>query len=240
MLPKTILGMCDVGKQGSYEVAEHHFSSARLHHYLVAAGGDRDLAHALYVWNSQLAAALFADLGHLEVAVRNALDERMTMRHQSAGHPGSWLDDPTGALGRDLINARPRHRQPYRDIDRARRRVHDNGKPLDHGQIISETSLGLWHQLVSKRFASSLWPDLARAFPHAPSRNRALVADRLEALRDLRNRIGHHHRIWNLPCEGLQVQLQELAGYIDPDLATWIEASSSLSSTLARSPLAAL
>src|SRR5699024_11272242 len=48
-------------------------------------------------------------------------------------------------------------------------------------------------------------------------------------LRDLRNRIGHHHRIWLQPCAKRHQQLLDLAGYIDPELRAWIRESSARS-----------
>jgi hypothetical protein len=189
----------------------------------------------LYAWNAQLAAAFFIDLGHLEVALRNALDARMTARHDGLGRPQTWLDDPTGELGRDLTGA-GKNKQPYSDIFTARGRVQKNNKQLDHGQILSETAFGLWHQLVSKKW-TGLWPELADAFPHAPNRSRETVAAPVSDLRNLRNRIGHHHRIWTQPCAQRHAQLLDVAGYIDPDLRTWIEDNSTVPDLIANSPL---
>jgi len=218
---------------------EIHFSEARLRQYLEHAGRDEDKALELYSWNSKLAASFFIDLGHLEVALRNAIDTRMTLRHNALKRPQSWLDDPTGELGRDLHSSgRPHHKQPYKDIAIARNRVRSNRKDLTHGQILSETLFGLWHQLVSKRWTSKLWPDLARAFPHSPDRRRETVSVPVADLRDLRNRIGHHHRIWLQPCAKRHQQLLDLAGYIDPELRAWIRESSAVPGLLNGSPLA--
>lgn len=139
---------------------ERHFSTPRLRPYLQRASGNQSHALELYRWNSALAAAFFVDLGHLEVGLRNAVDARMTARHRLRGLPGTWLDDPAGELGRDLRGNS--HRRPYRDIHGARNRVRQNDKALTHGQVLSETPFGLWHQLVSKRW-TPLWPDLADA-----------------------------------------------------------------------------
>ncbi len=222
----------------AFGAIQGHLAEPRLRQYVVAAGGDHDKALELYTWNTRLAAALFVDLGHLEVALRNALDARMTERHARLARSATWLDDPTGELGRDLRSSgRPRHHAPYRDIASARSRVSSNGKPLDHGQILSETSFGLWHQLVSKRFTTTLWPDLAGAFPYAPNRTRATVADPISDLRELRNRIGHHHRVWPLPCGLRHAQLLDVAGYIAPELRSWIAANTTVTALLAASPL---
>ncbi|WP_086150517.1 Abi family protein [Cellulosimicrobium sp. KWT-B] len=224
-----------MSKQDPYDALEPHISEPRLRQYLGQFAGDKARALELYRWNAQLAAAFFVDLGHLEVALRNALDARMQARHVALGLPNTWLDDPRGELGRNLQDPK-KHRQPYRDIATARDRVRQNMKAHSHGQVLSETSFGLWHQLVSKRW-TNLWPDLAHAFPHAPDRTRETVADPISDLRDLRNRIGHHHRIWPLACDQLHDQLLDVAGHIDPELRTWIETNSVVPALLAASPL---
>lgn len=219
---------------GSTDAALGRLGTARMRLYLTAVAHDQERALDLYRWNARLAAAFFVDLGHLEVGLRNGLDARMAARHAALGRPASWIDDPTGELGRDLSGA-ARHRRPYRDVEEARRRVRANAKPMTHGQVLSETSLGLWHQLVSKRWMK-LWPDLADAFPYAPDRARQTVAAPIADLRDLRNRISHHHRIWALPCARRHEQLLALAGWIEPGFRAWVAEGSTVASLLAARP----
>lgn len=216
-----------------FEVVRRHVSEARLRPYVRAADGSTSEAVRLYEWNARTAAAFLVDLGHLEVALRNAIDHRMQARHRARGLSGTWLDDPEGELGRDPASRR--HRRPFADIDTARRRVRENGKPLSHGQVLSETPFGLWHQLLSRRW-TSLWPDLAHAFPHAPDRARSTVAGPVAGLRALRNRIGHHHRIWTLPCVERHEDLRTVAGFIDPALRRWIDHGSSVAALLRSAP----
>ncbi len=211
---------------------DRHVGVARMAGYLSQCGGDAERAAALYVWNAKVAGALGTDLGHLEVALRNALDERMMSRNLRLKRSGDWLDDPTRELGRDRWGT-GKHAQPYKDIASAKGRVSSNSKPMSHGQVVSETTFGLWHQLVSKKWSTTLWPDLASAFPHAPNRTRETVADPVEALRDLRNRMSHQHRIWPRDLEQDRVAILTVAGYIDPDLARWIEAQSGVTELLA-------
>lgn len=215
-------------------LSPRHLSEPRLRDYLEACDGDLEGALALYTWNAQLAGALWVDLGHLEVALRNGLDARMRLRHIALGRPGSWLDDPTGELGRDRFGL-GRHAQPYKDVAEARNRVTWNKKPLSVDQILSETTFGLWHQLVSRR-QTFLWPDLADAFPHAPDRSRSTVAVPVSHVRHLRNRIGHHHRIWRLDCAREHARLLGLAAYIAPDLRTWIAGNSGVPRLVAARP----
>lgn len=214
---------------------DRHLGAARIAGYLRECGGDPDRADRMYVWNATVAGALGRDLGHLEVALRNALDDRMTARHARLGRPDDWIDDPTKEIGRDRWGA-GKHAQPYRDLASAKARVTSNRKPLSHGQVISETTFGLWHQLVSRRWSTVLWPDLAGAFPHAPNRTRETVADPIEALRGLRNRMSHHHRIWPRALGQDRAAVLTVAGYIDPELASWIERQSDVAALLLARP----
>lgn len=216
--------------------ALNRLGPARMQPYLADAGGAASRAVDLYAWNSAVAAAFWTDLGHLEVFLRNVLDARMIIRHSRLGRVGDWLDDPTGELGRDMSGSRrPRHRQPFKDIDAARGRVRTNHKPVGRDQTISETTFGLWHQLVAahQRF---LWPDLAAAFPHAPSRAQHHVGDPLARLRSLRNRIAHHHRIVGLDLVGRHEDIGTLLRYIDPVLRDWVDGASRVSALLGDKP----
>lgn len=213
---------------------ENHIGSSRLHLYVQHCGGDHVRAVELYRWNARLAASFWLDLGHLEVALRNALDAKMRQIYTTHGVESEWLDDPARVLGRDA-HGKGHHAQPYKDIAIARSRVRRNEKPRTRDQIISETSFGLWHQLVS-RAQMSFWPDLVGAFPHAPSRAQPVVSEPVSRLRHFRNRIAHHHRIWALDGPARHQDLVTVAGYIDPELATWIEAGSSVQQLLAQQP----
>lgn len=218
----------------SWAQIEVHMGSARMAAYVERCNGDQARAVDLYVWNAKLAAAFWLDLGHVEVALRNALDARMTLRSAKHGSNVDWLNDPQRELGRDAIKA-GRHKQPFKDIHEARNRVRRNDKVVSHDQVISETSFGLWHQLVS-RSQTFLWPDLAGAFPHAPDRAQPTIAEPVSRLRHFRNRIAHHHRIWTLNGRERYEDILRLAGYIEPGLASWIDGHSSVSTLMEGQP----
>lgn len=63
-----------------------------------------------------------------------------------------------------------------------------------------------------------LWLDLADTFAYASSRSQAPVWKRLAKLRDLCNRIGHHHSIGSLDLEDRWNYILVLTGSIDPEL----------------------
>ncbi|MBS7548793.1 Abi family protein [Dietzia massiliensis] len=199
---------------------ERHFAPARLQHYLARAQGDHVMAMELYRWNVAISGAFWQSFAYFEVAFRNALDARLAERHLALGRSGHWVFDDFRELGRDG-NGVDKHRQPYKDIAESIGRVRRNRKPLNPGQIISELPFGFWHQMVSRRHMF-LWPDIAGAFPHAPTRDQSTIQDPVKRLRELRNRIGHHHRVWSEDVQARYGDLLSVAGCIDPALAEFI------------------
>lgn len=70
-----------------FEALEAAISVDRLGTYLSETGGDRTLARELYVWDRDVAAAMFADIAIIEVALRNSI------HHVLAAHFGErWYE----------------------------------------------------------------------------------------------------------------------------------------------------
>jgi hypothetical protein len=176
--------------------------------------GNHEMAVQLYRWNSESASAYWEAIAYVEVALRNLIDEKMTLRQHSLGRDTHWIFDDFFELGRNQILGEP-PTQPFKEISDAMRRVRSNRKPMTPDQIISELSFGFWHQMLSKK-QLFLWPGLASGFINAPSSSLTFE------IRNLRNRIGHHHRLdSNSAVAGFQLILK-LACAIDEDLAEWI------------------
>jgi hypothetical protein len=108
---------------------------------------------------------------------------------------------------------------------------------LSPQQVISETSLGFWQQLVSAKMRN-LWPDLASAFPYAPSRDQKYVSELIKDFRALRNRISHHHKLHLKTIERGESMICELAKAIDPDFEAWLRSISKVDQVLGRLPVA--
>lgn len=137
---------------------EQRLSPERLSTYVVACTGRLDDALVLYQWNTAVTGAFWEDMAHLEVLLRNAIDDRLTVRHADRGRTGTWLDDP----------ARELTKYAREDITRAKERLRSKRKQFSRGQVVSELSFGFWRFLLSKRH-TNLWPDVATGFPHAPN-----------------------------------------------------------------------
>lgn len=198
----------------------------RLSSYLAECGGDLPAALELYRWNGEMAGALWETLGHVEVLLRNTLCARMDLRQRRSGRPASWLADAASGLDQRARD----------DIAVARARVKAKGKRASDGQIISELGFGFWRFLLARRYQSSLWPDLAGGFPNAPTRRLSVVENPMVRLHAFRNRLAHQQRIWSEPIEDRYDDCILLSGFVDASVATWIDASSSVSTVFAARP----
>ena len=203
-----------------WEFTVRHFSAPRMNSYFRTMFGNREMAVELYRWNSELASAYWEAIAYVEVALRNLINEKMTLRQHSLGRDNHWIFDDFFELGRSKDSKEPPS-QPFKEISDAMRRVRSNRKPMTPDQIISELSFGFWHQMLSKK-QLFLWPGLASGFINAPSRSQSYISSLTFEIRNLRNRIGHHHRLDSHSAVfGFQLILQ-LARAIDEELATWI------------------
>ncbi|AYV32338.1 Abi-like protein (plasmid) [Streptomyces sp. ADI95-16] len=198
----------------------------RLNPYLGVCGGDDGAALALYRWNSDLAAAFFEPLGHLEIMLRNAVDARLVARQQRRGRSMEWYDD----------TALPLSGKARTDIVQAQQRAGRGGTITPRGKIIAELSFGFWRFLLARQYKTSLWPDLAGAFSHAPNRALTTVEDPVKRLHKFRNRIAHHEGIWHLPLEARRDDIQTVLGFIAPAAAVWVAEASRIDDVLARRP----
>jgi hypothetical protein len=201
-------------------------SAERLSTYLYACHGDQAEAIELYVWNTRVGGAFWETLGLVEVVLRNALDARLSLRHARLQRRGEWLDDPAEEL----------HQHARADIATARGRVRVKRKQARHGQVIAELPFGFWRFLLARQYASTLWPDLASVFPHAPNRSLRTVENPVARLHEFRNRLAHQEPVHAYPLPARHEDLLTVLGYIDPLVADWVAAQSRVPAVLAQRP----
>lgn len=203
---------------------EGHLSTERLAPYR-HGGLALDQAIQLYEWNSKISAALWLDVGHLEVLVRNAVhNELSTWCSRRYRHP-HWYDDPGCQLGKPILT----------NVREARDRLTRAGKPHDAGRLVAELNFGIWRYLLASRYDRSLWkPALIHGFPGQPRRGE--IHRRLAALHQLRNRLAHHEPVHNQPLAALHRDLSQIVSWISTDLAEWVQRQSRVRVVLAGRP----
>lgn len=185
----------------------------------------------LYVYNMALAGALLGPLHMLEVVTRNAIHHELTVW---AGRDDWW------AAG-SRVTLLPRH---YAKIDDCTKKVdRDLGgtRPWVAGDIIAATDLGFWTGMLGRGQAAGanyqeLW-DVAihKALPNT-RRRRDKVWPKFNAMRLLRNRIGHHEHLMKTDAARNLETIVELVGWASEPLASWVDDRSRVDAVLTQHP----
>ncbi|MGW8766464.1 hypothetical protein ACWGN5_28650 [Streptomyces sp. NPDC055815] len=193
------------------------FSEARLRAYTDFTGGDRTAALRLYWWNVEASAALFGPFHCLEVALRNAVHDRLAEFH---GRPDWWTVAPLRSGG-------------LRKVDEARRACQGRGKSGTPDEIVAELSFGFWRQLLTRWNSRDFWvPVVHKAFPGYQGR-RDVLDDQVLSLVLLRNRIMHHEPIHHRDLREDHAKLYRIMGYVNQDLAKEIRSMDRFPAVLA-------
>lgn len=200
----------------------------RLQSYLIASNGDIEEALNLYRWNAEISSALFSVLSDVEIAFRNAIDQRMQYFNVTLGNEGSWFDSHS------VIISDYRRKQ----LANARASLVVGGKPVTHSNLVSELGFGFWRSFLTKQYKDTLWRRALRfAFPHSPSRQPEYVFTRVRHLHVLRNRIAHHEPIHNRDIAHDFQICMDVLNAISPVIAEWSNRNSRIPQVLAHRPL---
>lgn len=216
-------------------------SAPRFQPYLDAAGQNPQLALELYEWNLELSAAFWEVIAVVEVVTRNAMHDQLTGTYGER-----WYDNTAILDDRSLGVIREAKRRASRGLPKS--------TPLSPGKVVSEMSLGAWVSLLDQggystsqgrrlRYHDTLWlPALQHAFPGGPAHQRKTNRG-LRTVQSLRNRIGHHEKIFNEPFKDTQLTLQalhahclEVTGWVSPDAKAWVAGCSRVVAVLAQRP----
>jgi hypothetical protein len=161
----------------------------RLSKYLRVTGNKVQQALRLYVINAKVSAAVMTDLHYIEVALRNKFDRELKAKFGS-----EWFKD-AGFLS--LVDGRS-HAILLKAQKNAVKHL-PKGKALPPGKVIAELTFGFWLQLTDAKLEHKLWvPYLHKAFAPRKAPKRAVLNQKLEKLRQLRNRVAHHEPIFTL------------------------------------------
>ena len=175
-----------------YGKFERIMSQKRMNRYLTACGGDSRKAMTLYRYNLQLSQETFTIISCFEVALRNAIDEKLT---PSMGT--EWLKDsimPGGAFASPILY------KTHDIIDRAYHKLLTDNL-YSHSKLLASLEFGIWKYMfspvqyrVTGRTLLSIFPNKARSTPQVQY-NHSYIFNELDKINTLRNRIAHHEPI---------------------------------------------
>lgn len=200
-------------------------SADRFARYETAVGGDIDSALRLYAWNIAVSSAFWGPLQVLEVALRNALHDRLTARFSR--------EDWWNAQSLTLTTV---HQQA---IAAAYDRLTQERKMPTSGRVVAQLSLGFWVGLLGTghNYEMTLWrPALRHAFTDKGGTRRQLHKD-LDRRRTFRNRIAHHEPIFHRHLSADHMHIVRLIGLISPVTADWVTENSRVDAVLAVRPV---
>jgi Abi-like protein len=191
---------------------ERSLSSDRLSGYLAEANGNKETALRLYSWNVDVSGALYAPLQGLEVALRNALHNMLSLSYSS-----DWYDNNRISLNSYAID----------EIDKAKRMIARRNAVISPPNIVAELSFGFWIALLASNYHVSLWvPSLHKAFIKSQGKKRRDIYHSLNHLRKLRNRIAHHEPIFARHLSSDYASIITAIEWICPETAAWVDAHS--------------
>jgi hypothetical protein len=221
------------------EQAVAWLSRHRYDKYLSLANDDHELAMKIYLWNSDLSSAILRDLGHLEVAVRNAFDEQLCKADPdwAAKSSPAWLLLETGP---------ERVRKDQRNLNNSSRILlgkaqRDLGPGMTHGKVIARLSFGFWQFLTVKKREATLWTRyLHKAFPKGTARSE--VHSLLDSAVGLRNRLAHMEPVSGSSAilASKLADVDRLFALVSPEVHDWITGESNVVDLIRQAPVPGL
>ncbi len=197
-------------------------SEERLLAYSTSGDLDELDAVARYLWNGAAATAMVPVLHALEVTFRNnlfAASMRIlrgrTLRFKEVR---CWLDAEPSLLYDKVVES----------VDETKRLLRKGRKALTPGRLVSKLSFGFWVSLCRSPYEQgrpggpALWPKMITlGFPFLPKdhRNRPMILDRFDELRDFRNRVFHHEPIWDRSLERIHSRAIETISWMNRGVA---------------------
>lgn len=203
-------------------------SRPRFTKYSNLALGNEQKAIRLYRWNCLLCQGIYWPLQSFEIATRNAVSRVLYEKYGPEWHYSDKMSRVLSPEDAGRLTEAVRRQGK----ERRTRRPHVDA-------VVASLSMGFWVSMLTGRYDVPFgWPQrLKTAFPFLPtSHNRQMVHQRLDDLRDLRNRVAHHEPILHLDLSAKYAELLEIIGWISADMKWWVSHTCTFQHVLAERP----
>lgn len=175
----------------TYKQFENIVSARRMERYLIACHGDTKQARRLYRINMRLACEMFIVVSGFEIALRNAIHNKVSTR---LGENWLGLSVKKGGI---FYSLPPKAK---RNIVSTAKKLKINNK-YDADQMVASMEFGTWKYMFSKIQYEATGQCLLKIFPNKPKSSKTQQYDRkyffneLDHVNSLRNRLAHHEPI---------------------------------------------
>ncbi len=178
---------------------------------------DKDCVDAIarYLWNMALGSSMWPTVHLLELIIRNTIYEvgAETAPATKGGPIPCWLT--SGRL----------ETRESEEVSRAMNRLGPGRQTPGH--LVAELTLGFWVSLCNRPYEHGrsgglrIWPAAARRFYRCPrrNRNREFIRAALVETVNTRNRIAHHHPVWDRRPDMAVQRLVEVIGWVSEPMA---------------------
>jgi hypothetical protein len=217
----------------NYDKLEYYISQPRLNRFLTANGNEKLKAQELYHANLKVAQAFYPILSLFEVFFRNMCHYRISAY---LNNPNWIITEKNGFMSDQSLQ--PSEYYLKREVSNAEKRIRRQGGTLTAGKILAEQSFGFWTSLFEVHHYSLIGGIIIHCFPHKPANvNRKILSQKLNRIRDFRNRIYHNEPIcFNgnsidfTYATQIKTEIYELLTWIDNALPVYVAEFDSIDS----------
>lgn len=215
------------------ELYYKYLSRPRYNRYLIATGNNKKRAAKLYNGNLRLSQAFHPFLSQFEVILRNSVNTVLTTFF---GDPDWIINQKTGFMNDPSL--RVGHYFLKNSVQKTENRLTRAGTPITSGKIISDQMFGFWTSFYTPAHYSLVRGRPIQVFTHKPPvENRASIFNKLEDIREFRNRINHCepicfdvHRIDCTYPLDVRNKILDLVEWIEPDLIPFFQSIDNIES----------
>lgn len=204
-----------------YDKLEYFLSQPRLDRFLIATNNSKSKAQKLYKINLKTSQAFYPVLNLFEIFIRNIFNYQIAFHFADS----NWiLTEKTGFMSDSSLSS---SRFFLRNsVAKAEKTIRRRGGRVTGGKVIAEHSFGFWTSLFDTHHYRLIGGAVIQGFPNKPPQiNRNLINQKLNNVRQFRNRIYHNEPIcfsdntidFSAALNIKQI-IRELLEWIDPDL----------------------
>lgn len=209
-----------------YRKLEYYLSQPRLDRFLIATGNSKAKAQKLYRINLRVAQSFYPVLNLFEIFFRNLINYQVSSYFTNPNwiitEKNGFMNDPSLRPSRFFLK---------NSVTKAERGITRKGRIVTSGKVIVEQSFGFWTSLFDTHHYRLIGGVVIHCFPNKPaSVNRNILSQKLNRIREFRNRIYHNEPIcFNgntidfTNATNIKQEIYELLEWIDTDLTEYVE-----------------